>query len=286
MKIPSGIAEKLRELKQGMKVPYSRLKHPVIESMLDNGVVHRQIQGRSKCMIYLTRPQALDAYLSNHYGINDLDQYILYLNNESATRADGVQVATDSKTKTVRTFKGFLVTSVKPISCLYKGSEFIIDPAEGTFAFIYDYEDFIPGKETTIVGIENPEVFRYISKCAHYFPEKDLLFVSRYPQSKDLVKWLKLIPNSYLHFGDADYAGINIYYNEFKKYLGSRASIFIPPGVDQLLPDKGNRDNYNNQTLLIDKSSIDEPGILHLIRLIEESMKGLEQEIFLVMNDE
>lgn len=280
MKIPSGIAEKLRELKQGIKVPYSKLKHPVVESMLDNGVVYRQIQGRSKCMIYLLRPEALDAYLSNHYGINDLDEYILYLNTESSTRAEGVNVASDSKTKSIRTFKGFLVTTIKPVSCLYKGSEFIINPADGIFTFIYDYEYFIPGKEVTIVGIENPEVFRYIRKCAHLFHEKDFLFVSRYPQSKDLIKWLQSITNKYLHFGDADYAGINIYFNEYKKHLNDRANFFVPEGLERLLPAKGNRDNYHNQTLLIDKNTITEPGIHHLLKLIEENKKGLEQEIF------
>ena len=47
-----------------------------------------------------------------------------------------------------------------------------------------------------------------------------ILFVCRYPQSNDLIKWLQSIPNRYLHFGDLDFAGINIYLNEFKKYLG------------------------------------------------------------------
>ena len=89
-------------------------------------------------------------------------------------------------------------------------------PTEGTFQFIYDYERFILPADITIVGIENPENFRQISQQQYLFKDIKPLFVCRYPQnqSKDLLKWLQSIPNSYLHFGDFDLAGIGIYLNE------------------------------------------------------------------------
>jgi len=73
-----------------------------------------------------------------------------------------------------------------------------VQPQEGTFTFIYDFENFSPSDDITIVGIENPSNFRHIQKQRKLFGEIQPLFVSRYPQRKDLVKWLQTIPNPYL----------------------------------------------------------------------------------------
>ena len=58
-----------------------------------------------------------------------------------------------------------------------------------------------------------------------------LLFVSRYPQSIYLRSWLQKIPNRYVHFGDFDHAGINIFLTEFHAHLGARSSFLIPQGI-------------------------------------------------------
>jgi hypothetical protein len=90
---------------------------------------------------------------------------------------------------------------------------------------------------TIIVGIENAECFASIDKLRYLLPGIHPLFVCRYPQGqgKDLIKWLQSIPNSYLHMGDYDFAGINIYHQEFKKHLGDWATFFIPDNIDWLL---------------------------------------------------
>lgn len=162
----------------------------------------------------------------------------------------------------------------------YKQPPLTIYPNEGTFTFIYDYDSFAPSKKATIVGVENPENFRHIQKQKKLFENINPLFVSRYPQNKYLIRWLQTIPNNYLHFGDFDFAGINIYWNEYKKLLGEKAKFFLPEDIEQLLSTKGNRDNYNNQTILFDKNDVKEDDILNLIGLIEKYKKGLEQEIY------
>jgi hypothetical protein len=65
-------------------------------------------------------------------------------------------------------------------------------------------------------------------------------------------KRLQMIPNPYLHFGDFDYAGLNIYFNEYRKHLKSKARFFVPPGIENLIAAKGNRENYSNQTIQFD----------------------------------
>ncbi|NCB69822.1 MAG: hypothetical protein EOM47_13400 [Bacteroidia bacterium] len=284
MNLPIGIAEKLILLQNGEKVPYSKLRHTVIITMLENGILEQQIQGRSKKNILLRSPERLNDYLSNHFGINSLQDYIWVHKQEDTLRSDLVEISSDSKLKKVRTFKGFLVNSYFPIQARLNNELFLINPKEGCFQFIYDFEQFSVTDDITIVGVENPENFRYIDKQKYLFEGIKALFVSRYPQNqnKDLIKWLQSIPNHYLHFGDLDIAGIGIYQNEFKKQLGSRAAFFVPDNAKSMLERYGNRELYDNQKNIIDGSTLNEPKLNYLISLINELKKGLEQEIFII----
>ncbi|CAK7052766.1 MAG: hypothetical protein PETM_02222 [Petrimonas sp.] len=281
MKLPLSVAERLRLMRKGDKIPSSKMKHPVINAMIENGTLHKQVIGRRKALLYITSTERLEDYLRNHLGINDLDLYIEGLKQDDLTRAAAINIASDSKLKTIRTFKGFLINCYDPIECLLKKEYILLQPQDGMLLFIYDFEEFTPPADVTIVGIENPENFRYIQKQRYLFLDIKPLFVSRYPQSHDLIKWLQMIPNRYIHFGDLDYAGLNIYINEFKKYLKNRATFFLPPGYEELLSEKGNRKNYDKQTILFDKAEIEEENVLRLISVIEKEKKGLEQEIFI-----
>jgi len=280
MKLPVSIAEKLIAMQNGEKIPLSKVKHSVVLTMLENGILKKQIQGRSKTLIYLNNIVGLSAYLKNHFGIDSIENYVENLLRTDLSRADVIDISSNSKLKSIRTFKGFLVNCFQPVDVILNKRSITITPQEGTFTFIYDFENFSPSVNTTIVGIENPENFRHIQKQKKLFENIQPLFVSRYPQNKDLVRWLQTIPNKYIHFGDFDFAGLNIYFNEYKKHLKGKATFFLPPNIKQLLSSKGNRDNYNKQSILFDKNEVKEENILTLIRLIEKYKKGLEQEIF------
>ena len=87
MKLPISIAEKLISLQNGEKIPFSKLKHSAIASMIDNGILKKQIQGRSKTQIYLVNRNSLTAYLKNHFGIENLDNYVEVSLKEDLSRA-------------------------------------------------------------------------------------------------------------------------------------------------------------------------------------------------------
>ena len=280
MKLPVSIAEKLIAMQNGERIPFSKVKHSAIVAMLENGILKKQIQGRSKTLVYLTSRDGLTAYLKNHFGINSLENYVDILQRTDLSRADAIDISSNSKVKSIRTFKGFMVNCFHPVDGILNNRPIIIAPQEGTFTFIYDFENFSLSVNTTIIGIENPENFRHIQKQKKLFENIQPLFVSRYPQNKDLVRWLQTISNKYIHFGDFDFAGLNIYFNEYKKHLKGRATFFLPPNIEQLLSSKGNRDNYNKQSILFDPKDVKEENILILIGLIEKYKKGLEQEIF------
>ncbi len=279
MKLPLALAEKLLLLANGEKIAASKMKHPIISDLISEGIIHRP--GKINSTLQVVNKAQLMLYLNNRFAISDLENYIETLKKEEATRAEFIAIAADSKLKSIRTFKGFLVNSFNPISATLNGKPFAINPTDGTFQFIYDFENFIPEKGITIVGIENPENFRHIEKQRYLFQHIRPLFVSRYPQnqSKDLIKWLQSIPNKYLHFGDFDFAGIGIYLNEFKKYLGDKAEFFIPENIEDLIKNFGNKNCYDIQKINFNVKDIVEEKLLELIGLIHKEKKGLEQEV-------
>ena len=174
------------------------------------------------------------------------------------------------------------MNTYEPVEVVLNQTKTRLHPLPGLFHFIYDYENFIPDAHCTIVGVENPENFRYVEKQKRLFQHVKPLFISRYPQEQhtDIIRWLRMITNPYLHFGDFDLAGINIYLNEFKRYIPEKSTFFIPPDIEYLLRTYGNYNRYNRQKLHVDPADIQEEGLKELIKMIHRQKKGLDQEIF------
>lgn len=105
-----------------------------------------------------------------------------------------------------------------------------------------------------------------------------LLFVSRYPQSTDLRSWLCSIPNHYIHFGDFDLAGINIFLTEFHAHLGERSSFLIPKDIEQRLANNGTGQRYNAQYQKFKNLATHIPALQNLIDAINKYRRGYDQE--------
>ena len=278
MKLPLRIAKALLTMSEGATLPASTAKHPVIEDLIQENILFRN--GKTRKNIGLLNSKKLDLYLHNHFSIKNLKYYVEAMENKDISRASLVEVTGDSKLKTVRTFKGFLVNCLSPIPAVLNSEEILIEPREGLFHFVYDYENFIPTPNVTIVGVENSENFRRLREQAYLFRHIRPLFISRYPQnqSKDFITWMQSIPNDYLHFGDFDMAGIGIYLNEYKKHLRGKSRFFIPEKFEELLKRSGSRKRYNLQKRNFDATSIKEKELLSLIELLHRYKKGLDQE--------
>lgn len=283
MKIPVHIAKQLLHLSKGEIISSGMAKHPLINELIAEGIIEKN--GRIQKKLYIQDNQALVLYLQNKYGINDLKKYIEICETNNVQRSDLVEAASDSKLKPIRTFKGFLINSYVPIQATFNGESISLTFTDGLFSFMYDFETFIPEQNVTIIGIENPENFRYIHQQKQLFKGITPLFISRYPQNqnKDVTKWLQSISNTYLHFGDFDFAGIAIYLNEYKKHLLDKARFFVPENIDNLISNFGNKKRYDTQKIHFDVNSINEEPLLHLIHTIHKFKKGLDQEK-LIMN--
>lgn len=283
MKLPLHIAKKLQQLLlPGETIASSGMQHSAVTKMQEDGLLQKKQISKTKSLLFISPNANVAAYLHNHFGVNNLAEYILQFENEEKSRAGNVVASGNSKLQPVRTFKGFLINSYDAINASINHQPVIIKPLSGSYTFIHAYESFVPDAAVTIVGIENPENFAAIEQQCYLFSGIQPLFVSRYPQSNDLVKWLAAIPNPYLHFGDLDFAGINIYQHEFKKQLGSKASFFVPPHTEALLQKFGNKELFNRQyNPLINYYENKEASIQQLLQLILQYKKVLEQEVFI-----
>lgn len=281
MKLSLSLAKKLLRLCNGEKLPFSGLNHPEIIFMIENGILRKQMNGRNRSVIYLPAESALTSYLKNHFGINDLRNFIKVFEKEEIKRSDIAEASSDTKLKSIRTFRGFPVNCSHKIKATLNNKPFIIRPIKGVSTLINDFENFIPDKNVTVVGVENAENFMHPEILGKIFSGINPLYVSRYPQNRDLSRWLRLISNQYIHFGDFDFGGLNIYVNEFKKHLKTRASFFIPENIESLIIKYGNRRLYDKQAICFDIDSLNDANVLTLINLINKHHKGLEQEILL-----
>jgi hypothetical protein len=280
MKKTLKLIERFLLLSQGESVASSSLKGDWIEQMLTDHILWKVSHGRQ--LSYMaTDTEAFKQYLATKFDIRDLvaTKNLLSGEESEASRAEQVSLTGDSKFVHHRTMMGFLVNSYVDIPAMVDNKPFIIHPAEGTFTFIYDYQTFYLPTDVVIVGVENSENFRQITRQQYLFKQySKILFVSRYPQNGDLIRWLERIPNHYIHFGDFDLAGIHIFLTEFYSHLGSsRSEFFIPEDIFIRLPF-GSQSRYDAQYSKYANMSITDTRVQRLVDSINMEHKGYDQE--------
>lgn len=280
MKKSVSLIDKLLALARGEFLPASQLKGDWFREMQEDGILVTMAHGSHRSL-RATDETSFRRYVADRYAIPDLEACHRLLLDETC-RAAQVNVTGDSKFVPRRTFKGFLVNSYQPIAATLHGQLFWVTPPEGTYLFISDYEQFSIPADVIVVGVENAENFRYISRqrvlfesCLH--PAAGLLFVCRYPQSGDLVKWLQSIPNRYIHFGDLDLAGVHIYLTEYYRLIGDRASLLIPDDYEARIR-QGSSERYNSQYPKFKDMKIADKRVMPLVDCIHAWHRGYDQE--------
>lgn len=283
MKIGNGLLKNFIRLSDGESVPASALKSfRDLQRLCDDGILSTIVHGSRRSYKCANRGMFLD-FLASEYNIHNLEAIQEMLTSNEANRAKQVELTGDSKFVKQRVMKGFLVNSYEPIDATLNDTPFIINPPDGTYVFVYDYEAFTIPSDVLIIGIENSENFRRISQQKWLFdemyPNRQILFVSRYPQneSRDLVRWLQSIGNEYVHFGDLDLAGISIFITEFYRYLGERSSFLIPPDYEERIKN-GSRERYDVQLTTTKNMIINDPRLRALAACIHKYHRGYDQE--------
>ena len=269
------ISASIQALISGEQVAGSKLSSKLLDELMAEGLLLVVTHGSRKSY------HARDVEALKRFLIDKDESYRMLDVHNSDSRASMAAETGNSKLLTIRSCPGFPINSYEPIECSLNGESFVVNPPEGSFVFIDNWQQFSIPRDVVVVGIENMENFRMIRRQRKLFEsvlgDNSLLFVSRYPQSTDLRNWLMGIPNKYVHFGDFDLAGIHIFLTEFHKYLGDRASFLVPSDIEQRLA-KGSQDRYNNQYGKYHTLHCDIPYLQSLIDLINKHHRGYDQE--------
>ena len=269
------ISASIQALISGEQVAGSKLSSKLLDELMAEGLLLVVTHGSRKSY------HARDVEALKRFLIDKDESYRMLDVHNSDSRASMAAETGNSKLLTIRSCPGFPINSYEPIECSLNGESFVVNPPEGSFVFIDNWQQFTISQDVVVVGIENMENFRMIRQQRKLFEsvlgDNSLLFVSRYPQSTDLRNWLMGIPNKYVHFGDFDLAGIHIFLTEFHKYLGDRASFLVPSDIEQRLA-KGSQDRYNNQYGKYHTLHCDIPYLQSLIDLINKHHRGYDQE--------
>jgi len=280
-KISVKLAEQLIQLLEGAALPYGQLKSELVDEMVAEGILQIKLKGRSRRQVYASKSSVLTNYLNSQWGISDLRFYASNL-KDGDTRGANIAASTNSKVAGRRTFKGFLVNCITPVQATLKGRSITIKPIEGLYTYIHDFEEFKVPDNVVIIGVENGENFRYLHLQKHLFGDDCVLFVSRYPQSNDLVSWLGSVNNKYIHYGDFDFEGIRIFRDEFYKQLGEKACFFIPPNIEEHLSKYGNKKLYDKQYQGDTTKLALNNDLKQLLSLFHKYKRCLEQELLIV----
>lgn len=288
MKITVTLIDKLIRLRDGDSLPASQLHGEWIEELIRDGVLISTSRG-SRRTLHAPQSETLCKALSViDERLSDLEQMRDALLSNDLSRSVQASATGNSKLVTVRSCPGFPVNSYEPITCTLNGQEFTVNPQEGSFLFIADWQMFSIPSNVIVVGIENMENFRMIRQQRQLFTQtigsRRLLFVSRYPQSKDLVSWLQQIPNKYVHFGDFDLAGINIFLTEFHARLGARSSFLIPHDIEARLRN-GSKERYDEQYQRFHNFQTNIQPLQALIDLINQFHRCYDQEGYIDNNN-
>ncbi len=178
----------------------------------------------------------------------------------------GIHIAV---TKETEVFQGNKKITLKPM-------------LSGSYFFFQKNMVTIPS-DTTVVGIENPQVLWLITRYEYLFNIEKVVFVlvNDYKCAYIYETWLSTIKGRYIHFGDFDLAGLSIYYDKVLPKLQNKnlVEFYLPDFIFPLLTEKGNKGDFDRQSgYLNGLLEISTGKELELVKHIKDVEKSLEQE--------
>lgn len=287
MKMSRTLIKTLSILIRGEGVAASSLRPDMAAELFSERLLTVHAKG-SRRLLRAVDVKALRNFLSSRYEeLRNLED-ALSKGPDWSSRSEQAKESGNSKLVSVRSCPGFPVNCYEPIECSLAGKKIVLKPSEGSFQHIFDWRTFSLPPDVTIIGIENMENFirireqrEFFDSCLSEHPDSGvpgrIIFVSRYPQSTDLRSWLQAIPNRYVHFGDFDLAGINIFLTEFYNHLGQRASFLVPDDIEMRLAH-GSTVRYNSQYRKFHDLKAEDSRLQSLISLIHRYRRCYDQE--------
>ena len=235
--------------------------------------------------IYLNDAEALFGVIkANGYNVNcieDLD-YFIEEENEPKSRDEIAENYSHTKRVESKSFNGLMISVFDKLEVNYNDKKQYFYPLEGSGLFLHYTSKLQLDDDVIVVGVENPQVVWYINNYKHLFEnDKKYLFlcISEYKTTYQ-YKWLESFSGEYIHFGDFDLAGINIYLNTIVPKLkkAKSHSFLIPDNIYEIIKEKNYMLDYSNQTKYLNITSKEDKNLQKLIEFIKSHKITIEQE--------
>lgn len=246
------------------------------------GIVKKKRVGQKSWGIVPVSPLGFTAYLDSYLGIKDLDTYIIILEMEAPGRNELASLGVSTKLRTTKPKTGMNINAPFPLTIKLNGSDVNACLPVGTAMFIHINTSIVIPDDLTIVGVENFTNITHAIRQGNLFKEYGkVLFMER---SRTLQEFLKTNQNRYLHYGDIDFAGVNIYQTEYAPIVKERGDFFVPNGDIETLFKK-----YKSIPGLYEKQKERYGHIIGISKVtqdiltaIRDHKAGIEQEAFIV----
>ena len=281
--LPQSFARCLLRLQNGEQLNPSEIASKgLLKQFCEDGIIQIKPAGGRRISYFCPEPILLQNYLKAQNDILSLENYIREFEADSSDGESSLFASRSTKTFRGKSLQGFFIRAFHTEIIV---SGITIQPVpHGIELFVHQPDKLQILHTSLVVGIENPECFIKFEKLAHLFPQKELIIIMRYLSSSP-NRWLQTITNNYLHFGDFDPAGLNIYIREYRDQLSApRCNLFIPPNIEQIIDQYGISALYDQQIHLLKNIDFQMyPEINALYGLMQKYRKGLEQERLLTL---
>ena len=251
----------------------------IVEGLKRNGSVEASRRGTIK-YINLLREENIFLFLKNYdYNIDSIEKINSYIEDVVDKKAsrDVIQYYLNgTKVKDSKSLRGLYVSSLQALDIKLDNTTMSILPQNGVGYFLFYTQTIELFEDTIIVGVENYQVVWFAKQYKEFFSNHNILFVVITPY---MLEWIATIKNEYIHFGDCDLAGINIYLNTIvpRLKMSKKYSMFIPKDIEYLIDKHGSSDLYKNQ-MQFKNLQTDDKEVTKLIKIINRFKKGFEQE--------
>ncbi|MDZ7819669.1 MAG: hypothetical protein U5K55_14135 [Aliarcobacter sp.] len=237
-------------------------------------------------LIYLNDQEALFGVIkSNGYNVNSIEDLDYFINENKEPKSRDEIVDNYSHTKRIesKSFNGLMISVFDKLEVICNGKKQYFYPLEGSGLFLHYSSKLQLDDDIIVVGVENPQVVWNIDKYKYLFEKcKKYLFVciSEYKTNYQ-YKWLESFSGKYIHFGDFDLAGINIYLNTIVPRLKKAKfhSFLIPDNIYKIIKEKNYQKDYSNQIRFFNIQSNNDKNLQELISFIKNNKLTLEQEM-------
>lgn len=271
----------ITRMRDGERVPQgafsSEAAKELLEQLKSRGAVSLQ-RNKSRGVYYAPDASKLLSVCSEiSPELSDLEAAARLAAGEEITRSESVEKFGDSKVgSNVNAYKGFTLISDQRMTINYYGEEFTLKPTIGVH--VIDWKGIWIPEDVIVIGVENSQCFYCLDWIKNIGLKGRYVILNRFPVCEEAKLWLESIPNRYIHFGDFDLGGIQIYESEFKRRLGDRASFLLPDDIEERIRMKGNAALYTKQ--MKTQSGVTSPSgeLNHLLEVIHSCQKVYEQE--------